>query len=179
MSHRVTISDELHAAVRATGLPLSEIVRRGLDNPCDTARHAAAETRLAQLEERVAQLEAAGALAGHWDGADEFDPEEWTPPTPEEQEEFRRRVEEQRTAARRRDAARFHAQLVDNVGAGSLIDSRGAARAWQVPDYTARSRLTLLDTFGLAERQEGGGGGSQPFKWLITESPAGSGAELA
>jgi hypothetical protein len=54
----VTLPGDLHAAWKAAGLPLAEVIRRGLDGTGDTARHAAAETRLAQVEARVAQLEA-------------------------------------------------------------------------------------------------------------------------
>lgn len=57
----IGLDPELYRAWKATGLPLSELIRRGIEGTGDNARHVAAETRLAFMEARLSVLESRAA----------------------------------------------------------------------------------------------------------------------
>ena len=169
MGHKtsVTLPGDLHAAWKAAGLPLAEVIRRGLDGTGDAARHTAAETRLAQVEARVAQLEARASWASVFtaeadDLADEL-VEPADPPTLEE-------IEQRREAAGRMKAREWHRALMLRVEpdkAGQrVVTANTAAAAFRAGTNSARDKLHMLTSFGLATFLDDG---EIPYKWLIRD----------
>lgn len=173
----VTLDDDLYARWKASRLPLAEVVRRGLDGTGDTARHAAAETRLAGVEARLAAAEGrlAHALRTYPadDGtADDQDQDaagtilaDW-PPTLEQ-------IEQRREAQYRLKAAEWHRALLRHVqpdGNGlRFVTANDAAGALRCTGGTARDRLHVLTSLGLAEFLDDS---EAPHRWSVREQDA-------
>lgn len=185
MSHKstVTLDDTAYDAWKASRVPLAELIRRGLEGTGDTARHTATESRLAAIEARVAQLEAArtrtvvhaaepglgtgdqdDAFNAAFDGNREpsFADE---PPTPEEEE-----AKLEADQLRRAQAwARVLRTRITPDTAGILTVAVGdAVAAWRINDATARTRLRILRGCGLAQLLED----EVPQRWIIPGQPA-------
>jgi hypothetical protein len=173
MGHKtsVTLPGDLHATWKAAGLPLAEVIRRGLDGTGDTARHAATEARLAQVEARLAQLEARAArpsvfTADTDDLADYELAEPADPPTLEE-------IEQRRELHDRAKAGAWHRQLVRHVEpdkAGQrIVTANTAGAAFRLGTNAARDRMHMLASFGLATFIDDG---ETPYRWLIHDQEA-------
>jgi len=164
----VTLPGDLHAAWKEAGLPLAEVIRRGLDGTGDTARHAAAETRLAQVEARVAQLEArarASVLTTDADGL--ADDDAWAePPSVEE-------IEQRRERADQLKAAEWHRILIRRIEPDKtgqrVVTANTAGAAFRTGTGAARDRLHMLASFGLATFLDDG---EIPYRWLIHDQEA-------
>ena len=150
----VTLPDDLHAKWRSTGLPATEIFKRGLDGTGDTARHTAAEARLAKLE-TPGTLFPARPL--------DDDPETLftEPPSLEEIEQRR----EQRDELRAREWHRHLTHLIKPGKNGQRIATAGdAGAAFRIGSQSARDRMRLIASFGLATLLDDG---EPPFRWLV------------
>jgi hypothetical protein len=169
MAHKttVTLPDDLHATWKRSGRPLADVIRSGLDGTGDTARHAATETRLAQLEarhatveQRLAALEAGAASAtafGAEDQADaaDFDPEEWAR---EREERERAKMDDRR--ARLLASGKNPVTVTDAIG------------VFHVAEHAARSWLKQLAGYGYAEQLDHAPG--EPYRWMIREPGEGA-----
>jgi hypothetical protein len=171
MTHKttVTLPDDLYAQWKATRQPLTEIIRHGLDGTGDTARHTATETRLAGIEHRVAQLEAAGR---HFDGLGDEDGTVITVddlPTLEE-------IEQRREQRDQLKAQEWHRTLIRHVKpdkAGQrVVTGQDAGTAFRLGSSMGRERMHMLVSFGLATLLDDG---EIPYRWLIHEEDNGDG----
>jgi len=159
MTHKttVTLPDDLFAAWKRAGLPLADVIRRGLDGTGDTARHAATEARIAMIEHRIAQLEAGaahaivfGADTGDQAEAGDLDPEEWA-----------RQMEERERAKMSDRRAKLLASGKNPVTASDAIG------VFHVAENTARSWLKQLAGYGYADQLDHAEG--EPYRWVIRE----------
>jgi hypothetical protein len=165
MTHKttVTLPDDLYAQWKATGQPLTEIIRHGLDGTGDTARHAATETRLAGIETRLAQLEAAGRP---FDDLDFEDGSVITANIPSSLEE----IEQRREQRDQFKAQEWHRTLVRRIKpdkAGQrVVTAQEAGTAFRLGPGPGRDRMHILVSFGLATFLDDG---EIPYRWLIHE----------
>jgi len=169
----VTLPDDLHARWKAAGIPITEVVRRGLDGTGDTARHTAAETRLAGIEGRIALLEiratAAAFPAGNG-GLDDGEVVRGAPlPTAEELEQREAAAEQLQADRDGRRARRWAVQLAARPEAvpGTGYTAPEAAAAWNSSVTSARDRLHKLAVLGHASIS-GTGSGQDPYRWKLT-----------
>lgn len=159
----VTLTQAEHDAYKRTGLTLADLVRRGLDDPGNRERHAAAETRLAHIEQRLGQLEYRFSIASDYP-ADEATTPEQDADDDEAWQAERERHKRDRAAAR---AAQLRASL-PLVDGQQVATARDAAAAFGVSQQTAIHAMDDLVARGHAihlPRKEGTG---QPHKWLIS-----------
>jgi hypothetical protein len=169
-----SLPDELHAAWKASGLTLPELVRRGLDEntvirrvTTAEARFATADQRLAGIEHRLAQLEAAGISSVFRADDHQGDDGEWVlpagPPTLEEIEQRRERADEMR-------AREWHRLLLRRSepckNGQRVLTTVTAAAAFRASTNAARDRMHTLAAFGLAQFLDDG---EVPYRWLVRD----------
>jgi Maltoporin periplasmic N-terminal extension len=161
-----SLSDELHAAWKASGLTLPELVRRGLDENTvirritrAEARFATVEQRLAAIEQRLAQAEASGAsTVSYADFDDELSDEEHE----------RLRAEQHRQDINDRRALLL-AKVPHATGEPVVVDVAAAVAAFGVSDQTARSWMKALAGYGYARQLDRKEGTGQRYEWVIDE----------
>lgn len=166
----IALDDDLHRAWKATGLPLAELIRRGIEGTGDNARHVNAEMRLALVEARLSALETrpAAHLAPML-SVGLVEPDE--PAESDEDYLARTRAETERRrherlvawhdrlwSALRRDPERAAAVTVADV-----LDLTG------VPQSTARTMMHQLVSAGYALQHPRRDGTGDPYRWTVRD----------
>lgn len=156
------LADDLDARVKASGLTLAALIRRGLDTltgPPESPARADTEilTVLLRIEDILKNLPG------------QFAEEAIDPLSEEEYEQQRAAWKRQREEAEHRQAEVWREQLAATLkdNPEGMVTAARAAVVFKMADGGARDRLRRLESYGLARRVDDG---RPPHRWAITTS---------
>jgi monoamine oxidase len=175
MAHKttVTLPDDIYAQWKTAGLPLTEVIRRGLDGTGDTARHTATEARLAALEARHANVEHRLAQLETTSAGDNDGPFLAEPVDPEELERQNEEWDRQHEERREREAHERHDLLLTRVkrlpGEPCTVTLADAMAVFHRSRGTVLQQMHEMTDYGLAHQLDRKQGTGEPYRWVIEE----------